>query len=82
MATLQELQNQLASALAQIDSLKATIPVSGTLSFKVAEKKGLSVYGLQRNPVTLYIGQWEKLWKATPDLQKFALAHNAEFVRK
>ena len=31
------------------------------LTCKVSEKGAISVYGLGRFPVTLYIGQWEKL---------------------
>ena len=32
-----------------------------TLRFKVSEKGGISVYGLGRFPVTLYVEQWERL---------------------
>jgi len=32
-----------------------------TLSLKIGEKGGLSVYGLGRFPLTLYAGQWERL---------------------
>lgn len=31
------------------------------ITMKVAEKGGLSIYGLGRFPVTLYAGQWERL---------------------
>ena len=36
-------------------------PPAGTLYCKVSEKGGLSVYGLQRMPVTLYTEQWTRL---------------------
>ena len=48
--------------LKEIESLKkqmATLPRK--LSTKKTEKGGLSVYGLQRFPVTLYKEQWLKL---------------------
>ena len=32
-----------------------------SISFKVSEKGAVSVYGLQRLPVTLYGEQWERL---------------------
>jgi hypothetical protein len=40
--------------------LKASVgtPKANTLSVKVTEKGGVSVYGLQRWPVTLYPSQW------------------------
>jgi hypothetical protein len=31
------------------------------LTMKVSEKGAISVYGLQRMPVTLYVEQWERL---------------------
>ncbi len=33
----------------------------GALYCKVSEKGAVSVYGLQRMPVTLYVEQWERL---------------------
>lgn len=42
------------------------------LTFKVAEKGGISVYGLQRQyPVTLYPEQWEALIEHVPAIQEF-----------
>jgi len=34
------------------------------LTLKVSEKGALSIYGLGRFPVTLYRGQWERLFNA------------------
>lgn len=48
-----------------------------TLSFKVTEKGGLSVYGLGRFPVTLYRGQWERLIEAMPQIKAFIQANSA-----
>lgn len=33
----------------------------GSISAKVSEKGAISIYGLQRMPVTLYVEQWERL---------------------
>lgn len=54
----------------------------GTLHCKVSEKGAISVYGLQRMPVTLYVGQWERLIAFVPELQKFAKEHDKELSRK
>lgn len=67
-------------ALSRIDEL--TRPNSGRITFKVSEKGALSVYGLQRMPVTLYVEQWERLIAALPELQKFAQSNNGKLSRK
>jgi len=41
------------------------------ISFKVAEKGGLSVYGLGRFPVTLYKEQWLRLLDRQEDIRNF-----------
>lgn len=41
------------------------------ISFKVAEKGGLSVYGLGRFPVTLYKEQWVRLLDKEQDIRAF-----------
>ena len=57
-------------------------PKAGTLYCKVSEKGALSVYGLQRMPVTLYIEQWQRLLDYGDDLRNFMKDHDAEFKRK
>ena len=54
----------------------------GTLSCKVSQKGALSVYGLQRMPVTLYVGQWERLLEFAEELKEFAKEHESELNRK
>jgi len=51
-----------------------------TISLKVSEKGGVSVYGLGRFPVTLYKEQWEKLLAMTDDLKKF-IQENADKLK-
>ncbi len=41
------------------------------ISFKVAEKGGLSVYGLGRFPVTLYKEQWVRLLDKEQEIRTF-----------
>lgn len=54
----------------------------GSLYCKVSQKGALSVYGLQRMPVTLYIEQWERLLDFADDIRRFAKEHDAELSRK
>lgn len=44
-----------------LTALAAKASGTGPISAKVAPKGGLSVYGLQRRPVTLYKQQWQRL---------------------
>jgi hypothetical protein len=54
----------------------------GSLYCKVSPKGALSLYGLQRMPVTLYVDQWERLLNFTDELQAFIAKHNPEMKRK
>ena len=60
-------------ALAQLK----TAPKSngGPLSCKQSEKGALSVYGLQRMPVTLYAEQWERLLGFAEEIKGFIKSH-------
>jgi hypothetical protein len=49
---------------------------------KVSPKGGLSVYGLQRMPVTLYVEQWERLLAFTDEIKAFMEEHAEELKRK
>jgi hypothetical protein len=57
-------------------------PKRGQLYCKVSAKGAVSVYGLQRMPVTLYVEQWERLLAFADDLRTFLKEHDAEFKRK
>ena len=60
-------------ALAQLK----TAPKSngGSLSCKQSEKGAVSVYGLQRMPVTLYAEQWERLLGFAEEIKGFIQSH-------
>jgi hypothetical protein len=49
---------------------------------KVAEKGGLSVYGLGRFPVTLYKEQWLKLLDLAEEIKEFISSHQGELKSK
>jgi hypothetical protein len=72
---------------AQIEALKAELAAAqkhggGAIRFKVSEKGGVSVYGLQRMPVTLYGSQWERLLDKAADLQAFLKANASKLSVK
>lgn len=54
----------------------------GTLYCKVSPKSAMSLYGLQRMPVTLYIEQWERLLGFSDELRAFLKEHDSELKRK
>jgi len=53
-----------------------------SVSLKVSEKGGVSVYGLGRFPVTLYKEQWTKLLAMTDEIRDFIKAHDSELKAK
>jgi len=61
--------------------IDVSIPVAQqqrSLEFRVAPKGGVSVYGLQRWPITLYAQQWERLLASADDLAEFVRAKDAQ----
>ena len=53
-----------------------------SVSLKVSEKGGLSVYGLGRFPVTLYKEQWTKLLDMADDIRAFLKENDARLKSK
>ena len=47
----------------------------GPLSCKQSAKDAVSVYGLQRMPVTLYAEQWERLLGFADEVRNFIKSH-------
>lgn len=75
--TIEQLQAQIAQLTAALKAQKAQAPKP---SFRVSEKRGLSVYGLGRFPVTLYKRQWVKLLDLAPEIRVFMAAHDSELA--
>ena len=57
-------------------------PKRGSLYCKVSEKGAISVYGLQRMPVTLYVEQWDRLLNFSDDLRQFMKDNDSRLKRK
>lgn len=61
---------------------KVAVKQAKQIRFKVSEKGGVSVYGLNTQwPVTLYREQWERLFERIPDLKSFINA-NRSFLKE
>ena len=56
---------------AKIAALEAKQQRGSSISFKVSDKGGVSVYGLGRFPVTLYYEQWVRLLDKAQELREF-----------
>ncbi|HEU4382026.1 MAG TPA: hypothetical protein VFR85_00885 [Anaeromyxobacteraceae bacterium] len=80
MPTEEELKAELERLKAENAALKAR--GAKGLSLKVSEKGGVSVYGLGRFPVTLYLEQWTKLLDMADEIRAFIKAHEGELKRK
>ena len=75
---------ELARLRAENEKLKAKAAAraSARINCKVSEKGALSIYGLGRFPVTLYLSQYEALAQAWPMVQEFVEDHRSEFATK
>lgn len=73
---------ELEAMQAELKALKAQ--VKNTIRMKVSAKGAISIYGLQRMPVTLYAGQWEKIIDMckSGDLGTFIHDNEAQLTRK
>jgi len=74
-------KEELLARIAELEK-QAGAKKSGTMSFKVSEKGGVSVYGLGRFPVTLYYEQWTRLLDAGEDLRAFLEANKGSLKLK
>jgi hypothetical protein len=57
-------------------------PKRGALYCKVSEKGAVSIYGLQRMPVTLYLEQWERLLNFGDEIREFIKENDSRLKRK
>ena len=81
MPTLQEMQAELDKLRAENQALQERRN-GGTLSLKISDKGGLSVYGLGRFPVTLYKSQWLRLMEFIPQVSAFIKADTGKLQEK
>jgi hypothetical protein len=72
---------ELARLRAENERLRAA-SAPKALTFKVGDKGGVSVYGMGRFPVTLYVEQWERLLGAADELRAFLDENRARLRTK
>jgi hypothetical protein len=59
---------------------KVQNPRGKILELRVSQKGALSVYGLNRFPVTLYKEQWERLLDISDTIREFIKQHEGELA--
>jgi hypothetical protein len=81
-----EILEKVASGELSVDEAKTLMaqaePKRGSLYCKVSEKGAVSVYGLQRMPVTLYMEQWGRLLDFGDEIRKFIKDNESKLKRK
>lgn len=80
--TIEQLQAQLAQLQAENAKLKGAKGGPRKLSAKVSVKGAVSVYGLQRFPVTLFANQWARLFEARETIEAFIRENEASLSVK
>jgi len=76
----QDLRAELERLKAENEALKAR--GGRSVSLRVSEKGGVSVYGLGRFPVTLYKEQWLKLLDMADAIRTFIAENDAKLKTK
>jgi hypothetical protein len=93
MAVLQDLSKtngkaptnaDLLARLAQLEAENAKLKEARhkSLSLKVSEKGAVSVYGLGRFSLTLYSGQWSRLFEMVDQIKAFIEANKDKLAVK
>jgi hypothetical protein len=62
------------------EELRQKVQKGKTLELRVSQKGALSVYGLNRFPVTLYKEQWERLLEISDSIKEFIKQHESELA--
>jgi len=83
----EEILKKLAAGELEVDAASKMLaeieqPKKGSLYCKVSEKGAVSIYGLQRMPVTLYIEQWERLIAFADEIKAFLKDNDSKLKRK
>ncbi len=76
----EEMKAELERLKAENEALKTRS--SRSVSMKVSEKGGLSVYGMGRFPITLYKEQWTKLLDMSDDIRAFIKENEGKLKTK
>lgn len=77
-------QADMIAKVAQLmaDNAKLKKANNGKLSLKVSEKGALSIYGMGKWPITLYLSQWERVMANLDQIKAFVEANRSSFSVK
>ena len=77
-------EDELKAELEKLKAENAALKSRGSrgVSLKVSEKGAVSVYGLGRFPVTLYMEQWLKLLELAEDIRAFIRENVGKLKKK
>ena len=74
---------EMVARIAELEAkLAAKRNAQAHVSFKVSGKGAVSVYGLGRFPVTLYAGQWARLFEHLEGLKAFIADNQSKLAVK
>jgi hypothetical protein len=76
----EDLRDELARLRAENEALKSR--EARSLRLQVSEKKGVSLYGIRRFPVTFYADEWEKILGMADEIRAFLRERAGELKRK
>lgn len=81
MTNTQPTLEQQAARIAELEAqlAKANRPKG---NIKISAKGAISVYGLGRFPVTLYMSQWIALFEKIEEIKEFITAHASSLASK
>jgi hypothetical protein len=80
--TPEDVQAELERLRAENEALKARADDRRRVYLKVSGKGAVSLYGLGRFPVTLYLEQWETVLDMADEIRGFLRANAAQLKRK
>lgn len=78
----QDLQAELERLRAENEALKAKATGQRSVYLKVSDKGAVSLYGLGRFPVTLYVEQWETVLGMAEEIRDFLKENASKLKRK
>ena len=75
-----DLKKQVAELKAQLESERSKSAKS--LSLKVSQKGGVSLYGIRRFPITFYKEEWETVLGMEAEIRAFLTEHDSELKKR
>ena len=75
------LREELERLKAENEKLKTQTQATRSLSLKVSEKGGVSVYGIRRFPITFYADEWDILLGMSDQIQTFIRENESDLKK-